>query len=164
MDAGTRTKPLIIVVDDDGNFREIIGMKLRTSGFDVETFKDVEEAVQKVKELQPDLVLMDIQMPGKLNGIDAAFRIKENPETAGVKVAFLSNAADPWPMVSGDKAAVSKEFGMEDFIPKTDDLDVLVGKVKALLGIISEPTPEPAPEPTPESTPEAAPPPMPPSQ
>lgn len=147
MDPGSRSKPLIMVVDDDSNFREIIGTKLSASGFDIETFKDGEEAVQKAIELQPDLILMDIQMPGKLNGVDAAFRIKENPATAVTKIAFLSNAADPWPMVSGDKAAVSKEFGMEDFIPKTDDLDILVAKVKVLLGIMSEPTPEPPPVP-----------------
>lgn len=130
-----QTPPLILLVDDEENFREIIGKKLTAVGFGVQTAASGLEAVKKAAELKPDLVLMDIKMPGELDGVHAALQIKGNPATKDVKVAFLSSAEDPWPAFVGDKVETSKEFGMEDFIPKTEDLDVFIGKVKGFLGI-----------------------------
>lgn len=152
MSTNDRAKPLVLVVDDDNNFREILGTKLRESGFDVELAKDANEAIQKAGTLLPNLILMDIQMPGELNGIDASFRIKEDPATAGIKIAFLSNAANPWPMVSGEKAEVSREFGMEDFIPKSEDPDIVLGKVRGLLSVEPMPAPPPTPPPPPSTS------------
>lgn len=127
--------PLILVADDESDFREIITKKLESSGFSVQSVANGTEAVKKAGELKPDLILMDIKMPGELNGVDAAFRIKENPETKDIKIAFLSGIENPWPALVGDKSVTSKAFGMEDFIPKTEDLDVLVKKIKGFLRI-----------------------------
>ena len=130
-----RTNPLILMADDDQNFREIITEKLSSVGFTVQTVATGADAVKAAVDLKPDLVLMDIRMPGELNGIDAAFKIKENPETTDIKVAFLSDQENPWPAMVGDKGEVSRAFGMEDFIPKTEYLDVFVTKVKQFLAV-----------------------------
>jgi CheY-like chemotaxis protein len=122
------------MADDDPNFREIITEKLASVGFEVHAVATGAEIVKAAKELQPDLILMDIRMPGEMNGIDAAFKIKEDPATTGIKIVFLSDSENPWPAVVGDKAEVSRAFGMEDFIPKTEYLDVFVGKIKQFLG------------------------------
>jgi two-component system cell cycle response regulator DivK len=128
-----RNKPLILVVDDESSFLEIMGEKLGVSGFDVVTAKNEAEAISQSEKFMPDLILMDINMPGG-SGTDAALAIKQNPKTKGLKIAFLTNAADPWPTISADHKQLSKELGMEDFLEKTDDLDVIVQKTRALLG------------------------------
>lgn len=124
------------MADDDENFREVIGKQLASIGFDVQTVTDGADAVKKAEELMPDLILMDIRMPGELDGVAAALQIKSTPATKDLKIAFLSSVDDPWPALVGDKAEVAKTFGMEDFIAKTEDLDVFVAKVKAFMGIL----------------------------
>ena len=56
-------KYTILLVDDDSNFREVIKTKLETAGFIVIEASNGEEGFEKTKELKPDLVLMDVQMP-----------------------------------------------------------------------------------------------------
>src|SRR6185369_13853102 len=58
-----RERPLILVADDDNNFREVVVTKLTASGFDVTPAKSGDEALAKAKEVQPDLALLDINMP-----------------------------------------------------------------------------------------------------
>lgn len=127
-----REKPLILLVDDENNFLEIIGTKLKTSGFDVETAHSGDEAIRKSTEIMPDLILMDIHMPG-MTGTDAALTIKQNDKTKDIKIAFLTSLNDPWPGLAGDRAEASKEMGMADFLKKDDDLDKIVAKVRMLL-------------------------------
>ena len=125
-------KPKILIVDDEKNFREIFSTKLSASGFETVTAGDGKEAIITAKKEKPDLVLMDIHMPGE-SGTDVALAIKQNPETKNVKVAFLTNLKEPWPAVTGDHKNIAKELGMDDYLEKTDDLDSLVHKVQAIV-------------------------------
>lgn len=127
-----REKPLILVVDDEKDLREIVALKLNASGFETITAADAKEAVAAAKASHPDLVLMDIHMPGE-SGTDAALEIKQNSETKDIKVAFLSNLKDPWPRTTPARDDLAKSLGMEDFIDKTEDLDLTVAKVKEIL-------------------------------
>ncbi len=129
-----REKPLVLVVDDEPNLLEIISTKLAASGFEVVVAYNAKEAFDATTKLKPDLVLMDIHMPGE-TGTDAALAIKQNPGTKDIRIAFLSNMKDPWPTIMADRKDVSMQMGMEDFIDKTADLDVIVGRVRELLGI-----------------------------
>lgn len=128
-----RAKPLILIVDDEENFLEIFSAKLLAAGFETATAKNETEAVQKSKALMPDLILMDIFMPPGPTGTDIALNIHQSLETRGIKIAFLTNLKDPWPAVTGDHKNISKELGMEDFLEKTEDLDISVAKVKEIL-------------------------------
>jgi len=127
-----RDKPLILVVDDEKDLREIMALKLNASGFEAFVAANAKEAIDSAKKLQPDLVLMDIHMPGE-SGTDAALEIKQNPETKDIKVAFLSNLKDPWPQTTPARDDLAKALGMEDFIDKTEDLDLTVFKVREIL-------------------------------
>ena len=127
-----RDKPLILVVDDEQDIREIMALKLGASGFDTIVAADAKEAVAVVKKSLPDLVLMDIHMPGA-SGTDAALEMKQNPETKDIKVAFLSNLKDPWPQTAPARNDLAKSLGMEDFIDKTEDLNLTVAKVREIL-------------------------------
>lgn len=106
--------------------------KLALAGFDVAVAHNGLGGVNKAENLMPDLVLMDIRMPG-MTGTDAALVIKQNPKTKDVKVAFLTNMKNPWPTVSVEQRKLSKALGMEDYIEKTEDLDVITEKVKKLI-------------------------------
>ncbi len=127
-----REKPLILVVDDEENFLEIITAKLAASGFDIAVGHNEEESLAQAGNLMPDLILMDIRMPGA-SGTDAALAIKQNPKTTGIKIAFLTSLTDPWPAVSADTLKIAKDLGMEDYIEKSEDLDVIVQKVQEIL-------------------------------
>ena len=127
-----RDKPLILVVDDEQDLREIMALKLDASGFEAMVAADAKEAVAKAKQSRPDLVLMDIHMPGE-SGTDAALEIKQDPETKDIKIAFLSNLKDPWPQTTPARDDLAKALGMEDFIDKTGDLNLTVQKVREIL-------------------------------
>ena len=126
-------KPLILVVDDEPQLLEIMSAKLAASGFDPVVAHNGKEAADAALKLQPDLVLMDIKMPGE-TGTDAALVIKQNPATKNIRVAFLSSMTDPWPTTMSDREVLAKSLGMEDYIDKTADLDVAVAKVREILG------------------------------
>jgi CheY-like chemotaxis protein len=127
-----RERPLVLIVDDEDSFLETMSTKLALAGFDVAVAHNGLGGVNKAENLMPDLVLMDIRMPG-MTGTDAALVIKQNPKTKDVKVAFLTNMKNPWPTVSVEQRKLSKALGMEDYIEKTEDLDVITEKVKKLI-------------------------------
>ncbi|MEK7193676.1 MAG: response regulator [Patescibacteria group bacterium] len=127
-----REKQVILIVDDEENFREIMSAKLNAVGFDAATAANWKEAIKNARELTPDLILMDIHMPDA-TGTDLALAIKQDPATKDIKIAFLTSLKDPWPAMTGDRERVAKELGMEDFLDKTEDLDVTVEKIKAIL-------------------------------
>lgn len=127
------SKPLLLIVDDDPNFLEIFGTKLRASDFEVVTASSEEEALAQAEKAKPQLILMDIRMPGE-TGTDAALAIKQNPKIKDIPIAFLTSQKKPWPgFASAENEAVSRELGMAAFIEKTDDLDAIVAKIKELL-------------------------------
>ncbi len=127
------TPPLILVVDDEDSFREIISLKLQKAGFATETAKNEKEALEKSENLIPDLILMDIYMPPGANGTEVALAIKQNEKTKDVKICFLSSMKDPWPGLTGENKQVSRDIGMEDFLDKTQDLEIVDKKVKEIL-------------------------------
>ena len=125
-----REKPLILLVDDKQDFREIISTKIKAVGLDCELAKNAAEAIQKTSELLPDLVLMDIRMPPGQTGIEAALSIKEDPKTKDTNIIFLTSDQDPWPGIAGDKQMISAELGMQGFFEKSGDLDSFIAKIK----------------------------------
>jgi two-component system, OmpR family, alkaline phosphatase synthesis response regulator PhoP len=127
-----REHPLILIVDDEKDLLEIMSENLRGAGFDPVVAHNGKEAVDAAKKLHPDLILMDIKMPGE-TGTDAALTIKQDPSLKDIKIAFLSSMRDPWPTTSADRDKLTKELGMEDFIDKTLDLPTTVARVKEIL-------------------------------
>jgi len=127
-----REKQLVLVVDDEESFLEIITAKLSASGFDTAKAHNEEEAIKQAENLMPDMILMDIRMPGA-SGTDAALAIKQNPKTKGIKIAFLTSLTDPWPSVDANTLKITQELGMEDYIEKSEDLDMVTKKVKEIL-------------------------------
>ncbi len=128
-----RDRPLILIVDDEPELLEIMSVKLRNVGYEPVVAHNAKEAVDAAGKVRPDLILMDIHMPGN-TGTDAALEIKQNPATRNIKIVFLSNLKDPWPTTLSSKENVAKELGMEEYIDKSADLDVIGERVRAILG------------------------------
>ena len=126
--------PLILLVDDEKDFLEIFATKLMAAGFEVVGAMSGEDALESLKQVKPDLILLDVQMPG-LNGVDTLSKIKSDPGFKNTKVAFLTNYGEPLPvkeLLENDKK-FAKEIGAMDYIKKSDDLDDVVKHVKDIL-------------------------------
>jgi CheY-like chemotaxis protein len=125
-------QPLILIVDDEADLREIFSMKLKAAGFCVETAENGQQGIEKTKALKPDLVLMDVKMP-VMDGATAVLKLRDDPETKDTKVAFLTSLGDPHAEMQAVNAKFSEDFGAQGYLKKTDDLDSIVEKVKGFL-------------------------------
>lgn len=119
-------KPTILLVDDDPDIREFVTFNLAKEGYTVVTAKDGAEGVEAVKKHRPDLVLLDVMMPG-MDGVEACEAIRTNPDIASTLIAFLSARGEDYSQVAGFDA------GADDYITKPIRPKVLVSRVKALL-------------------------------
>ncbi len=104
-------KPLILVVEDFDDAREMYRDYLEFSGFQVETARDGREAIEKTRELQPDLVLMDLSLPG-IDGWEATRLLKSAPETSHILIIALSAHA------LAAEGARARAAGCDGFIAK----------------------------------------------
>ena len=124
--------PLILIVDDQAEFREIFSVKLKAVGFRIETAENGSEAVTKAKELNPDLILMDVKMP-VMDGAVALLKLRDDPVTKNTKVVFLTSLGDPRTEMRDLNTKFADAFGAQGYLKKTDDLDDTVEKIKGFL-------------------------------
>jgi CheY-like chemotaxis protein len=124
--------PLILIVDDEASFREIFHARLTAAGYRAETAENGQEGLEKAKALRPDLVLMDVKMPG-MEGTEAASKMHDDPDLKDLKIVFLTSLGDPSAELSGADSIMAQEFGFQGYIKKTDDADVMLEKVKQFL-------------------------------
>ena len=101
-----REPPLILVVDDVPDNVEILQMRLESQGYEVVTAGDGVEALEKVRELRPDLVLLDIMMP-KLDGIETVKQIKADPSLPFIPVILVTAGRTPRTSSPGWKPAAT---------------------------------------------------------
>ncbi len=127
-----KNPPLILIADDDSDFKEILSAKLLAAGYQIAEANDGAEAITKAKSLIPDLIIMDIQMPN-VNGTEAVLELKHTPETKDVRIAFFSSLIYPWPGIKADNPEFAKELGAVTFMRKGDDLDSIVTTIKSML-------------------------------
>ena len=125
-------QPLILIVDDEPDFREIFSMKLKASGYRVETATNGAEGVERTKALKPNLILMDVKMP-VMDGPTAVLKLRDDPATKDIKVAFLTSLGEPRIEMQDLNVKFSEDFGAQGYLKKTDDLDSLVEKIKGFL-------------------------------
>ena len=83
-------KKTILIVEDDKFLRDLVVQKLIKEGFDTVEAVDGEQGVEKVKETKPNLVLLDLILPG-IDGFEVLAKIKEDPVLAEIPVIILSN-------------------------------------------------------------------------
>ncbi len=116
----------ILVVDDDVDVAETVARTLQRAGFDTLISYRGANALQLARDRRPDLVVLDIKMPG-LNGLDACRMLRATPDLSRVPVLFLSAKSEVTDRLEGFEA------GADDYITKPFDLRELELRVKALL-------------------------------
>ena len=128
-----RSKPLVLIVDDEEVFLEIASMKLQAGGFETVLSEDIQDALAKADALLPDLVLSDVYMPPGPSGIEFALELRRNPRTRKIKIAFFTSLRDPWAELTHDRAEAMAELGPVVFLSKTDDVDALASEISRLV-------------------------------
>ena len=116
-------KQKILIVDDDENIAELISLYLAKEQYDTEMAHDGEEALQIIDVYNPDLILLDIMLPG----IDGYEVCREIRKISKVPIIFISSAADNMNIV------MAVNMGADDFIAKPFDQSVLMAKIQAML-------------------------------
>lgn len=128
----TNQAPTILMIDDEVDFLDIFSMWLKRAGFQVETAVSAAEGLARAKELRPQLILMDVNIPD-MNSIEAFFKLRADPVTKDIKVMFLTNMGDALPVGEDSEAKVSNAPGAFGYLHKTDDLNSIVEKIRVLL-------------------------------
>jgi adenylate cyclase len=123
-----RTPPRILAVDDVPENLEIVRMRLQAHGYEVVTAADGEEALVRAREVDPDLVLLDIMMP-KLDGISALKQLKQDAALRFIPVILLTAKSDTADVVAG------LEAGGDDYLTKPFDQAALIARVRSMLRI-----------------------------
>ncbi|CAN5880357.1 hypothetical protein BH23ACT8_BH23ACT8_07730 [soil metagenome] len=116
----------ILVADNEPDILRFVEVNLRLAGFSVLLAKDGEEALQRAVDERPDLVLLDVMMPG-LDGFEVCRQLRANPRTSGVPVMFLTARALTSDKVDGLAA------GADDYVLKPFDPVELVARVRTTL-------------------------------
>jgi CheY-like chemotaxis protein len=117
----------VLVVEDDDVIRQLITVNLELEGFDVLTAVDGQEALDRIAEIAPDVVTLDVMMP-RLDGWETATRLRENPDTAHIRVVLLSARAQDADLRHGER------IGVDAYLTKPFDPDELVTIIRNLAG------------------------------
>ena len=120
--------PKILIVDDDVTITELMKALMTMEGHEPTTVNDSTKALDVVNSIQPDLITLDLMMPG-LTGFELCKLIHEDPRFASIPIMIVSARDDP---ESKEKA---KEVGAKDYLTKPFGVEDLVQKVKELTGV-----------------------------
>jgi two-component system phosphate regulon response regulator PhoB len=119
-------EPHVLVVDDEAAQREMLVYNLEVSGYRTSRAMNGEEALERVAEDPPDLIILDWMMP-LLSGIEVCRRLKIKPDTAEIPVIMLSARSEDFDKVRG------LETGADDYVVKPYSVTELMARVRALL-------------------------------
>ncbi len=118
----------ILVVEDDKFLRELITQKLSREGYDVYEGVDGEDGVKKAKESKPDIILLDLILPG-IDGFEVLAKIKEDSDLVNIPVVILSNLGQR------DDVERGLKLGAVDFLIKAHFTPgEIIEKVQKILG------------------------------
>jgi CheY-like chemotaxis protein len=117
----------ILLIEDDKFLRELMNKKLMTLGYDVVSAADGESGLVMIKETKPDVVLLDLILPG-INGFEVLEKAKQDPEIANIPVVILSNLGQ------GEDIEKGLALGAKDFLVKAHFTpQEIVNKLKSIL-------------------------------
>lgn len=120
----------ILVVEDEAPIREMISFVLEQNGFNAIEASDIEQALDKVKEPYPDLILLDWMLPGG-TGVSLAKKLKQNEYTRNIPVIMLTARSDEDDKVKGFEA------GVDDYVTKPFSPKELIARIKAVIRRVS---------------------------
>ncbi|MFM2148337.1 MAG: hypothetical protein RLZZ187_643 [Pseudomonadota bacterium] len=123
---GNLAKPVILVVEDEASLLTLLRYNLEKQGFRVEEAADGQEALLRVAETKPDLILLDWMLPS-LSGIEVCRQIRRRPATRDLPIIMVTARTE-------DQDAVrALDIGADDYIAKPFAMDALLARIRALL-------------------------------
>ena len=120
------TMKTVFVVEDEEDVLELLCYHLEREGYTVHTATDGERALKEIPRKMPDLVLLDLMLPG-VDGLEVCRRLKGDPATAGIPVVMATAKGEESDVVTG------LELGADDYITKPFSIKILVARVRAAL-------------------------------
>ncbi|NDJ51599.1 MAG: response regulator [Chloroflexi bacterium] len=102
----------ILIVDDKQAVRELVSVTLEVGPYDILTAEDGQQALDIAYQDHPDLILLDIQMPGQYDGLDVCRQLKQDPITQDIYIVMLTAKGQPQDQQAG------LEAGAEDYFVK----------------------------------------------
>jgi CheY-like chemotaxis protein len=126
----------VLVVDDDEVIRRLIAVNLQLEGFDVETAVDGQDCLERVTEIDPDVITLDVMMP-RLDGWETAVQLRKSPQTAHIKVVLITARAQE------DDKSRGGRVGADAYLTKPFDPNEMIRVVRQLAGAaqLSPPSP-----------------------
>jgi phosphate regulon transcriptional regulator PhoB len=118
--------PHVLVVEDEGDIRDLVVFHLSKEGFRCRTAGNGADALTEVRSARPDLVVLDLMLPG-LGGLEVCRRLRAEPATAALPIIMLTAKADEVDRVVG------LELGADDYVVKPFSPKELVARVRAVL-------------------------------
>ncbi len=129
-------KPLVYIVEDDDGIRHMMIYALRASGFSAEGFADGATFFAALRATRPDLVMLDIMLPGE-DGMRLLSRLRTDAQTAALPVIMASAKGTEFDKVSG------LDGGADDYLAKPFGMAEMVSRVKAVLRRVTPPIDDP---------------------
>ncbi|MFA5271639.1 MAG: response regulator [Candidatus Omnitrophota bacterium] len=120
-------KAIILIVDDEEDALKVLEKRLTSQGYSVISTTDGAEAVALAKSKHPDIIILDIMMPGGMEGGQVAAELKDHPSTKNIPVIFLtalrSKAEEKeYGLIIGDNVTLAKPFDPEMLLDKIKNL------------------------------------------
>ncbi len=123
--APTAACPRVLVIEDERALTEVLGYNLRREGYEVIVSHDGQEGLRKAQTLLPDLVLLDLMLPG-LSGLEICRELKAGERTRDIPIIMLTAKAEETDQVVG------YSMGADDYVTKPFSVKVLLQKLKAV--------------------------------
>lgn len=118
----------VLYVEDREAQRDIMVQMLELCGYEIDVACSGEEGVQKTHEYRSDVVLMDIRMPGRMDGLEAIRQLRDNPDTADIPIIVIS----AWGSARHKEQAL--RAGADAHFTKPVDIDELIATINRHLG------------------------------
>ena len=117
----------ILIVDDEDKVRKLIRITLSIGDFEILEASTGEEALKIAREVIPDIILLDIMMPGRLDGYDVCGSLKKDPDTKDIYISMLTAKGQKADIERG-KAACADDYFVKPFSPME-----LMNKIDSIL-------------------------------
>ena len=126
------SRKTIFIVEDEEDIQELLRYNLTREGYTVAAAARGEDAVKAILRKPPDLVLLDLMLPG-LDGLEVCRILKKDPKTAGIPIVMATAKGEESDVVAG------LELGADDYVTKPFSMKVLIARVRAVLRRKREP-------------------------
>lgn len=119
-------KDSIILIEDEEDISELIEFTLNKEGYQVSCFSSGEKGLEKIKRLKPDLILLDLMLPG-MSGLEICKEVKQDPKTKHIPVIMVTARDEDMDVVVG------LELGADDYVSKPFSPRILAARVRSVL-------------------------------